>query len=265
MFLVKLMAKNKWVVPVVLGGTAIAVGGYIIYTVFASPTKYWEDQYTTVLKDYMTELDTYNKEQSGALTAAQEAALQSKATRLNDIANNMMSTMKQVFTAIAPVLIAAGIAVILKYFPYEKVSRAITYYKQNSAGVTDAYGHIALMRTTLSIVYADMGNVTLATVAQTQTQMWASTTLYPAMETTISALTVQLPTLAGFQLAMATYLINSLNLDIASTIPSLLSQVTAILSGTLTLARPPLPRTLINNGCLNCPHCKQKPHMVLSV
>lgn len=250
---------NNWVVPVVLGSAAIAAVGYVAYSYLVGGQAYWQSQYTTLLTDYMKELDTYNKQQNGALTSAQEAVLQKKSDQLNQIAQNMMSALKEVFSALAPVFIGAGIGVLLK-FGIPPIGRALTYYKQNGANVKNAYDQIALMRTTLNVSYADTGNVAFATASQTQTGLWASTTVYPAMEATVSALTAQLSTLTGFQLTIANYLIASFNLSVASTIPSLLSQALTLIS-----APPAFGKRSFQAVIVNCPRCRQKPYMVLSV
>lgn len=224
--------SEKWVVPLLLGGTAIGVGGYIIYQTLGGgrQRKELEDQWKTVYDDYVKEYTEYIKETGGALTASQEKLLDQKLQHLTVIENNLMSLTNSLWSVLAPVFIGAAAVIILRYFPYEKVSRAITYYRNNSSRVLNSDGLISLTRTAINVCYADLGQVSLATAAEDSTQMWVTNTLYPQMQATAQVLTAQLPTLIGFQLTMAQYLINAIQVQMTSTIPLLLQIVNGILS-----------------------------------
>jgi len=214
---------RKWIVPLAVAG-AVGVGAYVIYETFVGPRKYWEEQWKIVFESYVVEYKEYTEKTKGALTEAQEKALEEKRKKLREIEENLMSVTGQLWDKVVyPLVITVGIAIILKYFPYEKVGRAIRYYRENATRVYSAEGVVALARNTINVAYADMGMISIATAAQTSTEMWASTMLYPSMQATITALTAQLPLLTGFQLMMTQYLINALQVQMTSTIPMLLS------------------------------------------
>jgi len=227
------MSEKKvpdWAVKLILGGAAIGVGGFIAYELLVGPRKYWEEQYKRWYEEYVKEYKEYVEKTGGALTKEQEETLKFKQQKISEAERNLMSVSGKLWDdVIRPLVITACIAIILKYFPYEKISRAIKYFRDNAANVKSAEGLVALTRSTINIAYADLGQVTLATVAQTSTNVWASTILYPMMQAEIMALQAQLATLTGIQLSIAMYLISALQVQMTTTIPLMLQLATSIL------------------------------------
>jgi uncharacterized membrane protein (DUF106 family) len=225
-----------WLVKLTLGCAAIGVGGYIAYEVLIAPRKYWEKEYEKWFEEYVKEYKQYVEQTGGALTAEQENVLNSKLEKMREAEKNLMSVTGQLWDKVVyPIVITVCIAIILKYFPYQKVAEAIKFYRQNAPNAKSAEGVAALTRCTINVAYAEMGNISLATAAQTSTEMWATTMLYPTMEATVSLLTAQLPTLTGIQLAIAQYLITALQIQMSITIPSTLAAAASIIT-----ALPPI-------------------------
>ncbi len=213
---------ERWAVPLALGITTIGVAGYIIYQVFVGPQAALVDEYKKLLEDYLQELDQFNRQTEGALTIDQEEKLKRKEERLKNLENQILTITRKVASIITILGIAGAIAIIiraLKVSP-ESISRAIRYFRENAPAVQTTEGLVALCRSTVNLAYADLGMISLATAAQTSTEMWASTVLYPSMQAAIATLSAQLPALTGFELTLAQYMISALQTQMTVTIPT---------------------------------------------
>jgi hypothetical protein len=209
--------------------TAIGIGGYVLYKIFTgTPSQTLDNlqkQWQSVYDDYVKEYTEYTKSGGGALTKAQEDLLTRKQQIMNDLDHQMGNISGQtVAEIVAGVVGVAALAITLKYLGNisSAVGRAANWFKSNLSKVTDSYGLTSLARTSVNVAYAESGQISLAAAAQTQTNIWASTTLYPTMNNAITTLQMELATLTGMELAISEALISSLQIEVATTIPTII-------------------------------------------
>jgi hypothetical protein len=213
-----------WVVGLALGATAIGVGGYIVYEWLVGPRKHLEEQYKRLLEEYVREYTQFVQQTGGALTKEQEAILSEKQKRLSEVesrwrevAQSTQSVLTIVGTGVAVGIVAYALGVAIS-----KIIKARKYAEENSKNVYTTEGLLSYIRCTVNVALAELGYVNLATAAQIATNVWASTYLYPTMQTEINTLTAQLATLTGVQLMIAQFLINALTVQMTVTIPAML-------------------------------------------
>lgn len=220
-----------WAVKAILGGAVIGVGGYIAYEVFVGPRKYWEGQYKHWYEEYVKEYKEFVEKTGGALTKEQEELLMWKQQKLGEAEKNLMAVTEKPIGIIELIGwgVFAGIIIYVLGKTAPEIAKAVKYFRDNAANVNTTEGLVALTRSTVNVAFADMGYVTVAAAAQTATNVWATTVLYPTMQSTIMMLQTQLAVLTGIQLSIALYLISALQVQMTTTIPLVLQLATSIL------------------------------------
>jgi hypothetical protein len=220
-----------WAVKAILGGAVIGVGGYIAYEVFVGPRKYWEGQYKHWYEEYVKEYKEFVEKTGGALTKEQEELLMWKQQKLSEAEKNLMAVTEKPIGIIELIgwSVFAGIIIYVLGKTAPEIAKAVKYFRDNAANVNTTEGLVALTRSTVNVAFADMGYVTVAAAAQTATNVWATTVLYPTMQSTIMMLQTQLAVLTGIQLSIALYLISALQVQMTTTIPLVLQLATSIL------------------------------------
>jgi hypothetical protein len=213
-----------WVVGLALGATAIGVGGYIAYEWLVGPRKYLEDQYRKLFEEYVREYAQFVQQTGGALTKEQEAILSEKQKRMSEIekAWRELTGSTQSILTIVGVGLAVGIVAYCLGKGIAEIVKARRYAEENAKNVQTTEGAISYIRCTVNVALAELGYVNIATAAQIATNVWASTYLYPTMQTEINLLQAQLATLTGVQLMIAQFLINALTVQMTATIPAIL-------------------------------------------
>lgn len=216
-------AVPDWAVKLILGGSAIAVGGYIVYyfvsggALAAAAQKeiaQWTEEYQRELKKITDE---------GRIpTSAEEYALKAKAERIEAAYHQFYVIYDR---AIAILLGIFGI-----YVAGKLISRlARDYWETHARDVRTPAAAIQLLRESIAIDLHAFGHTSLAVALHTQTQTMFQTLYVPMMQSEIATLTSQLPTLVGAQLIWAQFLIQSLQIEMTSIIPGLMAAARAIL------------------------------------
>jgi hypothetical protein len=214
----------SWAVGLALGATAIGVGGYIVYEWLVGPRKHLEDQYKSLLEDYVREYTQFVQQTGGALTKEQESILSEKQRRMSEIEK----AWRELTGSTQSILTIVGVGLVVGFVAYclgkgiAEIVKARKYAEENAKNVYTTEGAISYIRCTVNVALAELGYVNLATAAQISTNVWASTYLYPTMQIEINALTAQLATLTGVQLMIAQFLINALTVQMTATIPAML-------------------------------------------
>lgn len=232
------MAEEKkplvpdWAVKLILGGSAIAVGGYVAYYfvsggAVADAAKReiaeWTDEYAKELKKIADE---------GRIpTEAEENILKKKAERI-DAAYRELHV---VYDIAVPIVIG----IFGMYFGYKLVSKlARDYWKTHIKEVKTPAAAVQLFRESLAIDLHAAGQTTLAVALHTQTQTMFQTLYVPMIQSEIATLNAQIPYLTGTQLIWTQFIIQNLQIEMSTVIPSLMAAAGAI------LAVPPPPPIL---------------------
>jgi hypothetical protein len=217
-------AVPDWAVKLILGGSAIGVGGYIAYYfvsggALADAAKKeiaeWTSEYQRELKKIMDE--------GRVPTEAEEYALKAKAERI-DVAYRQFYVIYD--KAIAILLGIFGIYVAGKLI--SKLAR--DYWETHAKDVKTPAAAVQLMRESIAIDLHAAGQTTLAVALHTQTQTMFQTLYVPMMQTEIATLQAQIPTLVGAQLIWAQFLIQSLQIEMTTTIPAIMAAAASILA-----------------------------------
>jgi hypothetical protein len=218
-----------WAVKLILGGSAIGVGGYIVYYwvsggALADAAKkeltYWADEYAREFKKITDE---------GRIpTETEEWALQKKAERMDDAYAKLASIYDK-----APYIVLAAFGIVAGAWLIHKLAR--DYWDTHVKDVRTPYAGYICLREAIAIDLHAAGNTTLAVALHTQTQTVFQTLYVPMMQAEVAALQAQIPTLVGSQLIWAQFLIQSLQIELAATIPAIMAAAASI------LAWPPPP------------------------
>jgi hypothetical protein len=104
------------------------------------------------------------------------------------------------------------------------------YWDTHVKDVRTPQAALQLLREAHAIDLHAAGRTTLAVALHTQTELMFATLYTPMMQAEVAALTAQLPTLVGAQLIWAQFLIQSLQVEMATTIPELIAAAGAILA-----------------------------------
>jgi hypothetical protein len=217
-------AVPDWAVKLILGGSAIAVGGYVVYYyvsggALADAAKkeltYWTDEYARELKKITDE---------GRIpTEAEEYALKAKAERMQAAYDKLASIYdKAPYILLAAVGIAAGVWLVHRL--------ARDYWETHVKNVRTPQAALQLLREAHAIDLHVVGQTTLAVALHTQTETMFQTLYAPMMQAEIATLTAQLPTLVGTQLIWAQFLIQSLQIEMTATIPAIMAAAASILA-----------------------------------
>ena len=217
-------AVPDWAVKLILGGSAIAVGGYVVYYyvsggALADAAKkeltYWTDEYARELKKITDE---------GRIpTEAEEYALKAKAERMQAAYDKLASIYdKAPYILLAAVGIAAGVWLVHRL--------ARDYWETHVKNVRTPQAALQLLREAHAIDLHVVGQTTLAVALHTQTQTMFQFLYAPMMQAEMATLTAQLPTLVGTQLIWAQFLIQSLQIEMTATIPAIMAAATSILA-----------------------------------
>jgi hypothetical protein len=217
-------AVPDWAVKLILGGSAIGVGGYIVYyfvsggALAAAAQKEiaeWTTEYQRELKKIMDE--------GRVPTEAEEYALKAKAERID-------AAYRQFY-----VIYDKAIAILLGIFGIYVAGKLISklardYWETHAKDVKTPASAVQLMRESIAIDLHATGQTTLAIALHTQTQTMFQTLYAPMMQAEIATLTTQLPTLVGTQLIWAQFLIQSLQIEMTATIPAIMAAAASILA-----------------------------------
>lgn len=213
-----------WAVKLILGGSAIGVGGYIAYYFVSggAAADAAKKEITEWTEEYAQELKKIADE--GRIpTQAEEYALKAKAERI-DAAYAKLHVVYD--KAVAFLLAAVGIGAVAWL-----VSRlAKDYWNTHVKEVQTPYAALHLLRESIAIDLHAAGQTSLAVALHTQTETMFTTLYMPMMQTEAAYLTSMLPTLTGTQLLFARFLIQSLQLEMAVTIPSIMAAAASILA-----------------------------------
>jgi len=221
-----------WVVKLLIGGAAVGGVIYVLHEAVskAFPTDYWREQYEYWLSEYFRELKEFVEGSGGALTPEQQRILDEKRERIEAIEQKLMEVSGEPWERIVyPLMVAAGTAIILRFFPYEKVARALKYFRDNAPHAKSSHGTVVLLTNTLNACYAELGNVSLAVASQTYVNAWVNNSLYPLMHYEIAYLQSMLPHLTGVQYVIASYMISALQYQLTVGIPAMLYAVTQLI------------------------------------
>lgn len=217
-----------WLIKLILGGSAIAVGGYIVYYVLSGGAAAesakkelakWTDEYARELKKIMDE--------RRLPTESEEYALKAKAERIDAAYRR--------FYVIYDKAVAVLIGIFSVYFAYKLVSKlARDYWETHAKNVRTPAAAVQLLREAIAIDLHAMGQTTLAVALHTQTETMFHTIYAPMIQAEIATLNTQIPYLTGTQLLWAQFMVQSLQLEMTTLIPSIMTAAASI------LAVPPL-------------------------
>lgn len=221
---------SRTTAKLIIGLSAIATAGIIIYKVvydyFVGPRKAIIDLINKLVETKTKFYAETIVAQEGALTAEQEEYLQKLNKRIDDLSDDVVAWGGDFSQILQKALIlGAGVAfayVALRYGVPE-IIKARRYVNTNISNVRTSAGMEALMRSSINISLAEVGQTSMAVAAQTSTEMWVSATLNPAMQGEIALLTAQIPSLVGTQLLWAQFMVSSLQFQMITAIPATLA------------------------------------------
>jgi hypothetical protein len=217
-----------WLIKLILGGSAIGVGGYLLY--------YWLSGGAAV-DAARRELEKWSKEYGDELaktasenrlpTSAEEYALKRKKEAMDDAYRRLAEASRYAYDTVLRIFIAAisaGAAVVL-------ISRlAKSYWETHVKDVKTPSAAVQLMREAIAIDLHAAGMTTLAVALHTQTQTVFQTIYAPMMQAEIATLQAALPTLTGAELMWAQLMITSLQMELTTTIPLIFTSAASILA-----------------------------------
>lgn len=213
-----------WAVKLVLGGAAIGVAGYVAYYFLSggAAAEAAKKEITDWTNEYARELKKITDERR-VPTQAEEYALKAKAERIEAAYGKLHVIYDK---AVAFLIAAVGAAATVWL-----ISRlAKDYWQTHVKEVKTPYAAVHLLREAIAIDLHAAGQTTLAVALHTQTQTMFQTLYTPMMQSEVAYLTSVLPTLTGTRLLMAQFLIQSLQLEMAVIIPSIMAAASAILA-----------------------------------
>jgi len=214
-----------WWGKIALGATAVVVGGVVLYelgvTVFGAGPKAAADQLEYWSKEYAKELHEITA-QNRLPTAAEEYALKKKQDQI-DTAYNKLFT---VYGVARDVLIAA-LAVAAAVWLASALARG--YWNTHVGKVNTPAATTQLLRSAQAIDLYATGHAGLAVALQDQTQAAFQSLYSPAFQAEIITLQTMIPTLTGTQLVLTQLLVQNLQLELATTIPTLFMAARQIL------------------------------------
>jgi hypothetical protein len=213
------------ILGVVLGVGGIAAVAYVAYMLLVGPLdakkeelKYWQEEFTRELKEYTSS-------QQGALTEAQEKALEVKRGEVERVSKEIAEMGGNWVEA----LVAVG-GVVAGVWLVHKLAR--DYWDTHKDKISTPAGWAMLMRNAVNIDFFAGGQTSLAIAAQTQTDYMFKTMLTPALQAEISYLTNILPSLTGLTLMWAQMMITGLQTEMLITIPAFISVAWTIMGAT---------------------------------
>lgn len=213
---------KSFIVKLLIGAGVVIGGSFIVYEVLVGPLNRKKDELAMWMREYAREYKEFAEETGGALTPTQEETLEWKREQMERVSEEITDLGGKLWEFLSPIAIAAAVAIVLKYFPYMKVSKAISYIRTHGPKVKNAADATALLRTSMNHAFYGMGYVSLATASQTSTRLWATNVLYPTMNASITYLQGILPTLSGTALIWANYMIATSQIGL-TWIPTLLA------------------------------------------
>jgi len=217
-------AVPDWAVKLILGGSAIAVGGYVVYYYVSggaaadaakNELTYWTDEYARELKKITDE---------GRIpTEAEEYALKAKAERMQAAYDKLASIYDK-----APYILLAAFGIAAGVWLVHRLAR--DYWDTHVKNVRTPYAGYICLRDSIAIDLHAAGQTTLAVALHTQTETMFAQLYMPMMQVEIATLQAQIPTLVGTQLIWAQFLIQSLQIEMTSTIPAIMAAAASILA-----------------------------------
>ena len=223
------MVSEKKGIPVwgkiVLAGAGIVGGIFAIYELatmlFAPGTTAASKQLTTWSDDLAKELADIAAA-GRTPTAAEELAIKTKQQEIDDAYTKLFT----IYYVTADVLGAAIAAAMIGYI----VTRmARDYWNTHVGSCKTPADYIMLYRSCEAIDLYSIGDVSLASAWNTQTNTIYNSSISPYLQTEVTALQTSLTTLIGTELEMTELLITNLEISIYTTIPNLLLETTEFL------------------------------------
>jgi hypothetical protein len=217
-----------WLIKLILGGTAIGVGGYLLYYWLsgAAATEEAKKQLEKWSKEYADELKKIASE-NRLPTSAEEYALKRKKEAMDEAYKKLAEASNYAYETVLRIFIAAisaGAAVVL-------ISRlAKSYWETHVKEVKTPSAAVQLLRESIAIDLHAAGLTTLAVALHTQTQTVFQTIYAPMMQAEIATLQAAIPTLTGLELMWAQFMLTSLQTELATTIPLIFTSAASILA-----------------------------------
>ena len=200
-----------------LAGTAIVAGGVALYelavkTFAAGPQaaqqqlSYWSGEYSKELNNILVT--------NTLPTAAEEYALQAKQTQMDTAYNELFTVW-----GIAKNVLIDAIAAAATVWLISTLARG--YWNTHVGNVDTPAAAVQLLRSAEAIDLYATGHTSLALAFQDQTEAVFTSAYTPMYETEISNLQAQTEVLTGTELELTEALVESLQVEVATTIPSL--------------------------------------------
>jgi hypothetical protein len=223
------VSNNKkgipWWAKVALAGAAIVGGGVALYelavkTFAAGPQaaqqqlSYWSGEYSKELNNILVT--------NTLPTAAEEYVLQQKKTQMDDAYNELFTVW-----GIAKNVLIDAIAAAATVWLISTLARG--YWNTHVGQVDTPAAAVQLLRSAEAIDLYATGHTSLALAFQDQTEAVFTSLYTPAFQTEISTLQAQSETLMGTQLELTEVLVENLQVELATTIPSLFAAAEALM------------------------------------
>jgi NifB/MoaA-like Fe-S oxidoreductase len=224
------LSNNKkggipWWAKVALAGTAIVAGGVALYelavkTFAAGPQaaqqqlSYWSGEYSKELNNILVT--------NTLPTAAEEYALQAKQTQMDTAYNELFSIWGMAENVLIDAIAAAATVWLIS-------TLARGYWNTHVGQVKTPAGAIQLLRSAEAIDLYATGHTSLALAFQDQTEAVFTSLYTPTFETEITDLQAQTEVLTGTELELTEALVETLQVEVATTIPSLFAAAEALM------------------------------------
>jgi hypothetical protein len=193
--------------------------GTVISSILQGPLNTYKAMWDTQFTELITKIDAYTKEDGGNLTPAHQTAIDEEVKVLDLTYKGMADAAGALYNLLAWTageIIAACAAVGITYVIVNAWLKKAAGQWGTSHGAT----YIALMSMADNLAVA--GQTTEATALATSAQTMFTSLDLPYMESTITALQAELPTLTGVELLVAQQTIAALTVEITA-IPIILA------------------------------------------
>lgn len=224
----KLSYEKPWWERLLPYGIVIAVAGggvYAVYRWLTDPARYLQEQWKTVYSGYLSKYQSLVEMRDGALTEDDWKLLDIEGKWLEEIEKDMarlglaMERILQLISVAAiGVIVVSGITAVAKEYAKKQI------WTKNP---NTSYGYINLIHDTVAVHYANTGFATLATASLISVETRYANFVSPQMQTVVSYWTNLLPTLTGWTLLYANFMITYLQIEM-TTIPQMISLAWAL-------------------------------------
>lgn len=219
-----------WTKAVLIGG-GVAGGIYALYrlgtTVFAAGPAAALDKLNYWTAEYAKELKAIT-DQNRLPSASEEYALNKKQGMIDQAYNELFTVY-----GVARDVLIAGIAAVAAIYLISRLARS--YWNTHVTDTQTPASAVELLRSAYAVDLYATGHTGLGVALQDQTEAVFTSLATPTFEAEIFGLQTQIATLTGNQLLLTQLLVQNLQLELASTIPTILTAASQI------LALPPPP------------------------